>query len=163
MSTRRWRVRLLLLAVGAAGVVTWMLREPGPGASARFAEPRPVPTQRARPPAPVPAAPLAPGRNVFEYAPAPSAERGPARPRTAAVEPKDSPPVPPPAGESGPRLVGIVQRGGRPRAVLSMDGELVVLGVGESALGYTVVALNEDTGVRLKREGGEEVTLRPPL
>jgi hypothetical protein len=63
--------------------------------------------------------------------------------------------------EAPVRLVGVVLRGGKRKAALAIRGELAVIGPGESADGYTVVAIDEEEGVRLVGPEGE-ITLAPP-
>jgi hypothetical protein len=59
------------------------------------------------------------------------------------------------------RLIGLVERGGRQAAALSLDGEVVVLGPGESAAGFTVLGIS-DEAVRLRSaERGEETLPLP--
>jgi hypothetical protein len=63
-------------------------------------------------------------------------------------------PTPPP----GPRLVGLVSRGGRMVAALAADGEVMLAGPGETAAGVTVIAV-DDEGVRIRRADGTEEVL----
>ena len=58
------------------------------------------------------------------------------------------------------RLVGLVRRGGALRAALAIEGETVVVGTGERAGAYIVIAVEED-GVRLRAADGATITLRP--
>jgi hypothetical protein len=71
--------------------------------------------------------------------------------------------LPPTAATLAPavRLVGLVRRAGALKAALVISGETVVLGAGESAGGYTVTAVDEDSGVRVRGPGGEEIRLAP--
>ncbi len=97
-------------------------------------------------------------RDIFRYADEPRAEDslGPA-------------PTPPPVtgpveGSSPPsqtRLVGLVERRGRRAAALSIDGEVVVLGEGDSSGGFTVLVVG-DEAVSLRGPEGEEETLPLP-
>jgi hypothetical protein len=158
---RRWWPWLLAPAL----LALWASRLPSPGASARATDPTPAP-----PLAPSPAPPSAvprsstPLRNVFEYMPtepaAPPAVPPPPLPRVPRLQPASPSPVMPVV--SGPRLVGIVRRGTELRAALSLRGETAVLAVGESLDGYTVLAVDDEAGVRLRGPGGEEITLPPP-
>jgi hypothetical protein len=59
---------------------------------------------------------------------------------------------------AGPRLVGLVRRGGVVRAAFAVDGEVVLAGPGEAVGGLTVIAADEE-GVRVRREDGREETL----
>ena len=95
-------------------------------------------------------------RDVFHQAdesarPAEGAVRASARAQEAA----------PPAAPPGPRLVGLVSRGGRVLAALAADGEVVLAGPGETAAGVTVLAV-DDEGVRIRRADGSEETLVLP-
>jgi hypothetical protein len=91
-------------------------------------------------------------RDVFRFADEPTRTQA----GEALTRPSDRPtPVP------GPRLVGLVRRGGRLLAALAVDGTVLLLGPGESASGLTVVSVEEDR-VRLRRSDGEEQTLTPP-
>ncbi len=62
--------------------------------------------------------------------------------------------TPPP----GPRLVGLVSRGGRMVAALAADGEVLLAGPGETVAGVTVLAV-DDEGVRIRRPDGTEELL----
>jgi hypothetical protein len=104
-------------------------------------------------------------RNIFEFADeggnAPPAEGLPdlrRAPRPAPTTVAELAPAPVP--EPTVRLVGVVLRGGRRKAALAIRGELAVIGPGESADGYTVVAIDDEDVVRLKGPEGE-ITLRP--
>jgi hypothetical protein len=95
-------------------------------------------------------------RDPFRYGDSPQEARGAARP--ARVAP---PPAPTPTPEPAYRLVGIVTRDGRLCAALSIAGDVVLLGPGESSGGVTVLAVQED-GVRLRGpDGREEVVTHP--
>ena len=48
------------------------------------------------------------------------------------------------------------------RAAIVVDGEVAVLAVGEESDGVRVVAIDEDTGVRVREADGTETVLRPP-
>jgi hypothetical protein len=58
--------------------------------------------------------------------------------------------------------VGFVRRAGRLKAALAISGDVVVVGPGEDANGYAVLAIDEETGVVLRAPGGDEMTLTPP-
>ena len=53
------------------------------------------------------------------------------------------------------RLVGLVRRGGALKAALRSTGETVVVGAGEAAGDYSVIAIDED-GVRLRTADGRD-------
>ncbi len=114
---------------------------------------RPSPT----PALPEPVADL--GRDPFEYASS-SSVRG-ERPSVPAVSlpslegapPKTTAPV---------RLIGFVQQAGRMRAALVIDGETVLLAAGESALGYTLEAADEQSGARLRTPDGSDLAIAVP-
>jgi hypothetical protein len=139
--------------------VPLLLRRPPPDVAAR-APRRPPPRAESR--AGEPGVELSSSdRNVFEYA----EPRAPLTPRPPA------PPAPPPANPEGlpsetvvdpVRLVGLVRRGGRPRAVLSIRGEVVVLAAGEESDGYRVVSVDEDAGVTVRRPDGSAQTFARP-
>jgi hypothetical protein len=105
------------------------------------------------------APPEAPRRNVFRYQdeevttlPADS----PLTPVVTSLPPALLPSPPPPV-----RLVGVLERGGRPCAALWIAGEVVVLAVGEEAEGYRLLGLDETDGARLRGPSGEEIKLPP--
>jgi hypothetical protein len=58
--------------------------------------------------------------------------------------------------------VGIVRQTGALRAALSVEGELVVVRVGERAGPYTVLSIDEENGVELREASGATVTLPAP-
>jgi hypothetical protein len=142
------------LAVVAAAVLATMLLLRG----ADMGPPPPVPSPRARTPRAPRAASAAAAvstRDVFEFAPRPVAE-APRRP--PAHVPRESPEALAPPVVPAVRFVGLVRRGGVLRAALQVHGEPVVLGKGETAGGYRVVAIDED-GVRLQAPDGSTLTL----
>lgn len=101
--------------------------------------------------------PPAPTRNVFEYAGRPETPPDP-----ISVGPASLSPVSPPHEPEPPvRLVGLLRRGGRLRAALSLGGEVVIVGHGERAGQYSVLSIDDDRGVRLSGPDGE-LTLPPP-
>ena len=155
----RSRLVLLALLVGALLSVLF-LREQGPDAAARPpGRPR---EPRAQPPLPAGSAPVLPGRNPFEYA-----ETGTRRPLPATAAPVTSPsadapetkPDAIPASPEPVRLVGLVHRGGKLQAALSILGEVMILGPDEEAEGYRVLSIDEEAGVRLRDPDGTELTL----
>jgi hypothetical protein len=158
--TARSRLALSGLLVAAVAVVLF-LRQPGQDAVAR--QPRgTLAPGGARPPSRAARAPVMPDRNVFEYGP--SAGRSPARtvappaipaPDTGGATPAETTPrAPEPV-----RLVGLVNRGGKLAAALSILGEVMVLGPGEEAEGYRVLSVDSDQGVRLRGPDGTERAL----
>ena len=149
------RPRVLLVALGIVALAALAL---GRGPARRAATPppaRPAATPRAE------AAPalraVDPGqiRDVFHQDEPPR----PAGMRSRAAAP--APGARPSAAPSGPRLVGLVSRGGRTLAALAADGEVVLAGAGEAAAGVTVLAIDDD-GVRIRRADGSEETLALP-
>ena len=96
-------------------------------------------------------------RNIFRYGDGPRSEHS-VRPAPAPAS------VTGPSEASSPprtRLVGLVERRGRRAAALSIDGEVVVLGEGDSSGGFTVLAV-ADEAVSLRGPEGEEETLLLP-
>jgi hypothetical protein len=75
--------------------------------------------------------------------------------------PRAGDPAATPPSASGPRLVGLVSRAGRRVAALAADGEVLLVGPGETAAGVTVLAVDDD-GVRIRRADGSEETLALP-
>jgi hypothetical protein len=69
-------------------------------------------------------------------------------------------PRPTPEPVSPVRLIGYVRRGDNLRAVLSVRGATTVVGAGDDAEGYRVMAVDED-GVRLRTPAGDELVLKP--
>ena len=92
---------------------------------------------------------------MFRFAdePRPAAHGEPAPTRIGA---EPAAPVP-----TGPRLVGLVRRAGRLMAALSVDGEVELVGQGDSAAGVTVLSVGEE-GVRVRLADGSEETLVLP-
>ncbi len=151
------RARLIAsAAVLAVVLAVVLLREPGPGASARPSEettPRrvPAPVRTGEPDRPWPA------RDPFRYA-----EERREAPAPAPARPAWPPPPSVPAATPNPlRLVGLVRRAGVVKAAVSMWGETVVLGPGEESRGYKVLSIDDEAGVRLKGPDGSELTLLP--
>jgi hypothetical protein len=145
------RPRLAILAAGLL-VAAWLAVDLG-----RVAAPPapPPPRPRARPPARAAVTvPAMPSRNVFEFVdppppPPPAPTLAPAPPEVAEPSPSPEPRV---------RLVGLVRRGGALRAALAVDGETVVVGAGEAAGGYRVIAVDEE-GVRVRAPDGSVLVL----
>jgi hypothetical protein len=105
------------------------------------------------------AAPSPSLRNVFEYVSAGSRPAAPV-PSTAAVAPVAPAALAPPAAPPV-RLVGLLRRGAQVKVALAITGETVVLASGESAGGYTVMAIDEDEGVRVRTPDGSTIVLVP--
>jgi hypothetical protein len=116
------------------------------GSPAAAARPTPRETPAAVPSSALPIAPET-LRDIFRFAD----DRDPSPAAPAFVE-DEAAPAPPP---SGPRLVGLLWRSGRLVAVLALDGEVVLVGPGESAAGVTVVSVGDDS-VRIRRGDGSE-------
>lgn len=139
-----------VLMVAALGL--WPRADPVP-ATARPAPPGPPPSLRvARDPVPVPA------RNPFEFEGA-EATAHPASPIGAPAPEPSSAPEP---QEEPVHLVGLLLRGGHPVAALSIFGSVEVAGAGETVLGYTVLAVDPEQGVRLRGPDGETLSLPSP-
>jgi hypothetical protein len=101
-----------------------------------------------------------PARDPFRYADGSTADSRP-RPLMPLAPPSVGP-SPSPAASANPlRLIGLVRKGGRLKAALSMFGETVVLGEGEESRGYKVLSVDEESGVRLKGPDGAELSLAP--
>lgn len=142
-----------LVALAAALLAALLLlgeiagRPPVTAPSPRGRQPRPARPAGVRPPAST--------RNVFEFAPRPVPEVAPRRPAAAPESPEE---VPPPVAVPAVRFVGLVRRGGVLKAALQVHGNAVVVGKGEAAGGYTVVAIDTDV-VRLRAADGTFLTL----
>jgi hypothetical protein len=154
-------VRVALTVAALVVLAAALIRQTSPGASARPAE--------GRRPSPPPRAEFTPGlvappaRDVFRYTGSGDAETA-ASARGASVGAElVAPPAlsPPPSAPKGPRLIGLLRRGGVLLAALWVDGETLVVGEGGSAGGYTVVAV-DDEGVTLRDAAGSTVTLSTP-
>jgi hypothetical protein len=157
------RVAVSMAALALAGAL--LLRPPAPGASAPppRLERRPARTPAGPAPSPPPIA--APARDVFTYAAEDEGEAPPMDEGDLTTLPAPPPLAPPPlepAAPEGPRLVGIVRQAGTLKAVLAVEGEVVVLRAGERAGPYRVASVDEDEGVRLVDDAGPTVLLPPP-
>jgi hypothetical protein len=133
----------------------------GPAARATEEAARAETSDSARPTGAAPAAPdidLRRIRNIFRYGDEPRVDAGP---RPVGSRPTVTGPAEAPTPESRTRLVGLVERGERRAAALSIDGEVVVLGEGESAGGFTVLVVG-DEAVTLRCPEGDEETLPLP-
>lgn len=98
-----------------------------------------------------------PIRDVFRYADedpghAPAADPEPEA-RAAAEMAQAEAPAP-----SGLRLVGLLRRDGRLLAVISLGGDVVVVGRGDAAGDATVLAVTDES-VQLRHADGHEATL----
>ena len=148
-----------MASVGALGMVLAiaLLRQPGPGASARPAE-VPAP-RRSAPPARAADPDLPwPGRDPFRYAEEHRQGTVSARP---AIEAAPSPPPVPVASANPLRLIGVVRKGGTVKAAVSLWGETVVMAEGEESRGYKILSIDDEGGVRLRGPDGSELTLPP--
>ena len=144
--------RALLLAALAVGLGAMALTRGAPPPAA------PVPPERAPAPTARPAPITALSRNPFEFA-ARATERAPV---LGAPSEHAAPGValtPPP---SPVRLVGFVRQGERLKAALVLDGETVLLAVGEAASGYTLVSADDGDGARLTAPDGSELFVSVP-
>jgi hypothetical protein len=147
---------LLLLALSAMVFTAGAGRGSAPGVTAVVPPPVASPTATPRPPA-------MPARNVFEYAldeteaPRSAPERLNPPPSVRA-----EPVMPVPAPEAAVRLVGFVRRPGGLKAALALKGSVYVLAEGEGAEGYVLLAVDEDTGVRITAPDGSILALPPP-
>jgi hypothetical protein len=156
---------LALTAVLALAVVCAVAWTPRPRAAVRPHQAAPrssTPAAAAREGAATPDSPAASARNVFEFV-----DEVPAAPAPAPLGPLTVPPPLDPASalqssDDPIRLVGFVRRGGALRAALSLTGTLVVLAPGETSQGYSVIAVDEDSGVTVRAPDGSERVL-PPL
>jgi hypothetical protein len=154
-------VRARALLVGALGIVALAALALGRAPSGRPA----VPAGRLATPPPAATPPpraVDPEtiRDLFHFADSsPRAPEASARegPRAQDVRPEAAAPPPAP----GPRLVGLVSRGGRLLAALAAEGEVVLAGPGDTAAGVTVLAVDEE-GVRIRRVDGKEEVLQLP-
>jgi len=144
---------VLLAALALAGRFT------GPAAAPPDLGPSASPTAPASPPAadsPGGDEGPQPTRDPFHYADEPALRAGPRGGPPPALTPS-----PTPSPERAVRLVGLVRRPGGLRAAVAIAGEVVVLRPGESAGGWTLVALDED-GARLRGPDGREEALSFP-
>ncbi len=157
------RARVLVAALGIVALVALAALALGRVPTGRPAKPAgrvaATPRAEATPPAPRVVEPEA-IRDLFRFADGSAqSPEGTGRERTRAPEARPTAPVPTPS--PGPRLVGLVSRGGRMVAALAADGEVVLAGPGETAAGVTVLAV-DDEGVRIRRADGTEEMLVLP-
>ena len=151
------RTRLLLGLAGFALLAAFLTRGVRPAGSSRAGpEERPAPTpppEAQAPPGASPESSPLPSRNPFRYG-------GEAKPvLRLPSRPEASPALPPPT-PSPIRFVGLVTREGKLRAALSVSGDVLVAGPGEEVAGYRVLAIDEETGVRVRGPDGREILLR---
>lgn len=146
----RWRAPAAAAVLALAAVV--LTRGAGPEIGTPATSPRLDPAGADQP---VPSSELK--RNPFEYAGPPAAaaqERARPAPALGAVAPSTFP--------DAVRVVGFLRRGGELRAVLSVDGDVLLAATGEIVAGYRVLALDEESGVRLLAPDGSERRLSVP-
>ena len=157
------RLRFLGLGVGLALVVAVLTRGAGGPPDAGRPSPGRAPitakgaVSTALEPDPLPPPPA---RDIFRYAeaPAPSPRPSAVRPASAgltALETLAPPPAPP------LRLVGFVRRAEGLRAAVATSAGVVLVGPGDGVSGYTVLAVDEEHGLRLRGPDGEEHVLEP--
>jgi len=98
-----------------------------------------------------------PKRNLFEYG------QAAAPPVMAVVEPMETAVWTPAATATRApiKLVGLVNQAGGLRAALALDGEVVLGKKGETVSGYTIVSIDQDSGVVLNGPDGKTLELRP--
>lgn len=145
------RARLLAGAGALVAALALAGRWTGPAAAPPDPRLEPAPTAV---PSGEPASPggdevSRPLRDPFHYADQPEPPAAPAAPRFTPE------PAPTAAPEAPVRLVGLVRRRGGTRAAVAIAGEVVLLGPGDTAQGWTLVALDED-GARLRGPDGRE-------
>jgi hypothetical protein len=153
---------VLVAALAVVAVAALLIRWTGRGAAWAPLPPAAAPRVAPRPVS-VPSAPpirRTPSRNIFEYA---EDRRPPAPPPAAVTREADvAPEAPAPSPSPAVRVAGLVRRGAELKAALVVEGELTVAGKGDRAGGYTVLAVDDEAGVRLRGPGGEELLLPPP-
>ncbi|MEE8218716.1 MAG: hypothetical protein V3S03_07085 [Vicinamibacteria bacterium] len=137
-----WLVALALLA-SVGGRAEPMREDSGPRPATAQGRPAPLDVD------------LLEIRDIFRYADEPRMAPTPLAGGTqGAVESDDAPP-------QRTRLIGLVQRSDRLVAAVSIDGEVLLLAAGESALGFTVLDIREET-VRLRDPDGDVEALELP-
>jgi hypothetical protein len=149
-------VRRLLVPVGLLlALVLWLASD------VRLADPpaaRPANPSRPGAAGPPKAAPSTPPllRDPFRFADEARQSRPEMPPVRLMAEPDGAP------AEPAVRLAGFVRRADGLLAVLSVAGDVAVLGAGEAAGGYEVLELDEEQGVRVRTPDGQEITLKLP-
>jgi len=148
--TARTLVTASVVVLGTLALFALGQPDPAPHSS-------PSPESPARPsPTPAPAdSDLTAIRDVFRFADEPTA---PTRPSATTVDAAPAAAEAPPTSVSEPRLVGLVRRDGGLLAAIAVEGEIVLLGPGESDLGCTVVDVSEE-GVVIRDGAGVETVL----
>ena len=126
-----------------------LVAHPQPSAGAARGEPRASPSGEAESSRPL--------RDLFRYADEPSHEVA-LRPVVREPSPRSTPTL---IAPHPVRLIGLVRQPGGLRVAVAVLGEIVLLRPGESAGGYTLVAL-DDAGVRLRGPDGQEERLDFP-
>jgi hypothetical protein len=152
----------VLLALGALAALAGLVAVRGSGRGVGDGV-TPVPRAWALP-SPAPARSDVPGdaaavRDIFRYADQPDAHVRPRPGHPPRVD--DEGDAGTPSARPHARLVGLVRRAGRLVAALAIDGEVVLLAPGESASGYTLLAVGEE-GIRLRGPDGHEEALALP-
>lgn len=152
-TSRTTSLRALVLSAASVFLAFQMSRQSGRALSPAAPEPERKAAPVAAPTEdPVPAPPFARDPFRFGFGPDPAlAVR--ARPPVA-PEPIAPAPTPSPV-----RLVGLVRRGGVLNAAIAVGGEVALAAVGESAFGYSVRGIDEDTGVRVQTPDGAELLI----
>jgi hypothetical protein len=149
--------RVGLIALGGLGLAAIALALSGRAPLAVGVPPL-VPALGRRPQAPGPFPPpsgAALDRNPFEYG-----DRRPVGSDAPSLGEAPSDPAAPQLSTLAPvRLVGFVRRAGTLRAVLVVAGELGLVEVGGALSGFTLLAADEESGVRLRDPGGSELVL----
>ena len=155
-------VRVRILATVAALLVVYLgARLIGPSAAPlAVAHPRPaaVPAGMEAGASPATEAETSPPlRDLFRYADEPSPQVA-LRPVVREPSPRATPTL---VAPHPVRLIGLVRQPGGQRVAIAVLGEIALLRPGESAGGYTLVAL-DDAGVRLRGPDGQEERLDFP-
>lgn len=151
------RAPLVVLAAALVIAAVQLSRESGRAVAPLPSEPdqRPSPTPApALAPAPAPSAPF---RDPFRF----PDEEPLVRPRVIPSSPVVRSPAPEPAPARA-RLVGLVRSAGGLRAVLVVDGEIVLASAGDAVGGFRVLTLDEVEGVRVRGPEGLEAVLALP-
>lgn len=151
------RGRLVVLAAALVIALIQLSRESGRAVAPLPGEPDQGPFATPAPPqAPAPPSPL-PFRDPFRFL----NEEPLARPSPSPANLVARPPSPEPAPARA-RLVGLVRSAGGLRAVLVLDGEVVLASAGDTVGGFRVLSLDEDKGVQVRDPEGLEAVLALP-
>ncbi len=144
-------VAWLAWAIGGGGYLPISSRPPAN-------QPPPSPTPASGPVAAAPSANVRLARNIFEYAREPDSASLPIpAPATAVQLPTGATATTTPSV----RLVGLVGSASGMSVALAIDGQVVVVAPGETDLGYRVLAIDRDVGVRISGPDGERVLPLP--